>query len=147
MINITFPDGNVKQFEAPTDGFTVAASISEGFARSCVAMEADGVLQDLSAKIDADTRVSFLTTKDDQAVEILRHSAAHVMAQAILNLYPNAKLTIGPTVENGFYYDIDMEPISEDDFPKIEAEIKKIIKAKTPIKRREVSKKQHTQTI
>ncbi len=142
MINISFPDGNVKQFEAPTDGFAVAASISEGFARNCVAMEIDGELLDLSAQIGKDTGVSFLTTKDEQALEIMRHSAAHVMAQAILNLYPKAKLTIGPTVENGFYYDIDMEPISEDDFPKIEAEIKKIIKAKTPIIRREVSKQE-----
>ena len=140
MINITFPDGNVKQFEAPTDGFAVATSISEGFTRNCVAMEIDGVLVDLSAQINRDTGVSFLTTKDERALEILRHSAAHVMAQAILALYPDAKLTIGPTVENGFYYDIDMEPISEDDFPKIEAEIKKIIKAKLPIVRREVSK-------
>ncbi len=140
MINITFPDGNVKQFEPPTTGFAVAASISEGFARNCVAMEINGALVDLSTPIKNDAAVSFLTTKDADAVEILRHSAAHVMAQAIVNLYPNAKLTIGPTVENGFYYDIDMEPISEDDFPKIEAEIKKIIKAKIPIVRREVSK-------
>ncbi|MCD6586144.1 MAG: threonine--tRNA ligase [Desulfobacteraceae bacterium] len=141
MINITFPDGNVKKFEAPTDGFAVATSISEGFARNCVAMEIDGILLDLSAQIDRDTPVSFLTSRDEQALEILRHSAAHVMAQAILALYPKAKLTIGPTVENGFYYDIDMEPISEDDFPKIEAEIKKIIKEKQRITRKEVSKK------
>ncbi|MCK5783387.1 MAG: threonine--tRNA ligase, partial [Desulfobacterales bacterium] len=134
-------DGNVKQFEAPTDGFAVAVSISEGFARNCVAMEVDGTLVDLNAKIDRDAGVSFLTTKDAPALEILRHSAAHVMAQAILALYPKAKLTIGPTVENGFYYDIDMEPISEDDFPKIEAEIKKIIKEKQRITRKEVSKK------
>lgn len=142
MINITFPDGNVKQFEPPATGFAVAASISEGFARNCVAMEINGALVDLSTPIKNDAAVSFLTTKDAEAVEILRHSAAHVMAQAIVNLYPNAKLTIGPTVENGFYYDIDMEPISEDDFPKIEAEIKKIIKAKIPIVRREVSKQE-----
>jgi threonyl-tRNA synthetase len=142
MINITFPDGNVKQFEAPADGFAVASSISDGFARNCVAMEIEGTLVDLSVKIDKDTHVSFLTTKDDQALEIMRHSAAHVMAQAILNLYPKARLTIGPTVENGFYYDIDMEPISEDDFPRIEAEIKKIIKDKIPIVRREVAKQE-----
>ncbi len=142
MINITFPDGNVKQFETSTDGFVVAASISEGFARNCVAMEVDGTLVDLNTPIDRDAGVSFLTTKDEQALGIMRHSAAHVMAQAILNLYPKAKLTIGPIVENGFYYDIDMEPISEDDFPKIEAEIKKIIKAKTPFVRREVPKQE-----
>lgn len=140
MVNITFPDGNVKSFEGPVDGFAVASSISDGFARTCVAMEVDGVLTDLRTNINADASVRFITVKDEQALTIMRHSAAHVMAQAILKLYPKARLTIGPTVENGFYYDIDMEPISEDDFPKIEAEIKNIIKAKLPIVRREVPK-------
>lgn len=142
MINITFPDGNVKQFDTIPDGFTVAKSISEGFARHCVAMGINGQILDLSVRIKEDAAIRFITAKDPEALEILRHSAAHVMAQAVLNLYPDAKLTIGPTVENGFYYDIDMEPISEDAFPKIEAEIKKIIKAKMPIVRREVSKQE-----
>ena len=142
MINITFPDGNVKQFDAATDGVAVAKSISEGFARNCVAMEVDGCLMDLSARIKKDATIRFITTKDPEGLEIMRHSAAHVMAQAVLNLYPDAKLTIGPTVENGFYYDIDMEPISEDAFPKIETEIKKIINAKLPVTRREVSKQE-----
>jgi len=105
-------------------------------------MEVDGRLMDLSARIGSDTTIRFITTKDSEGLEIMRHSAAHVMAQAVLNLYPDAKLTIGPTVENGFYYDIDMEPISEDAFGKIEAQIKKIIKAKIPIVRREVSKQE-----
>ncbi|MEZ4602097.1 MAG: threonine--tRNA ligase [Desulfobacterales bacterium] len=105
----------------------------EGFARNCVAMEVDGALVDLSAKIDANATVRFLTTRDPEAVEILRHSAAHVMAQAILTLYPDAKLTIGPTVENGFYYDIDMEPISEDDFPKSRKKSKKSLRPSCPL--------------
>jgi len=142
MVNITFPDGNVKSFEGPVDGFAVASSISDGFARTCVAMEVDGTLMDLRLNIDHDAGVRFITVKDEQALTIMRHSAAHVMAQAILKLYPDARLTIGPTVENGFYYDIDMEPISEDDFPKIEAEIKKIIKDRVPIFRREVTKQE-----
>lgn len=142
MINITFPDGNVKQFDTEPDGLAVARSISEGFARNCVAMGINGQTLDLSVRIKEDATIRFITTKDPEALGILRHSAAHVMAQAVLNLYPDAKLTIGPTVENGFYYDIDMEPISEDAFPKIEAEIKKIIKAKTPILRREVTKQE-----
>jgi threonyl-tRNA synthetase len=96
----------------------------------------------LSAKISSDAKVRFLTTGDRESVDILRHSAAHAMAQAILHLYPDAKLTIGPVVEEGFYYDIDMEPISEADFPKIEAEIKKIANAKLPIIRREVPKQE-----
>jgi threonyl-tRNA synthetase len=140
MINITFPDGNIKAFESPPSGLDVAKSISDGLARNCVAMELDDNLVDLNATIDRDTKIKLITSKDPEALEILRHSSAHVMAQAILRVYPDAKLTIGPAVEDGFYYDIDMAPVSEDDFAKIEAEIKKIIKEKLPIQRREVSK-------
>jgi len=140
MINITLPDGNIKAFDGPVSGLEVAQSISEGFARNCVAMEIDDNLVDLSVAIAHDAKIRLITSKDKEGLEILRHSAAHVMAQAILRIYKDAKLTIGPAVENGFYYDIDMEPVSEDDFPKIEAEIKKIIKEKLPVKRREVVK-------
>jgi len=140
MINITLPDGNIKAFEGPVSGLEVAKSISEGFARNCVAMEIDDNLVDLSFAIDHDAQIRLITSQDKDALEILRHSAAHVMAQAILRIYKDAKLTIGPAVEDGFYYDIDMEPVSEDDFPKIEAEIKKIVKEKLPVKRREVQK-------
>jgi len=140
MINITFPDGNIKSFENITSGFDVAMSISDDFARSCVAMEIDSVFVDMNTKITKDLLVRFITKREPEALDILRHSAAHVMAQAILHVFPKAKLTIGPVVENGFYYDIDMEPVSEEDFSKIEAEMKKIIKAKIPFKRKEVSK-------
>ncbi|MCP4627331.1 MAG: threonine--tRNA ligase [bacterium] len=140
MINITLPDGNIKAFEGPVSGLEVAQSISDGFARSCVAVELDDNLVDLSFTIDHDAKIRLITSKDKEGLEILRHSAAHVMAQAILRIYKDAKLTIGPAVEDGFYYDIDMEPVSEDDFPKIEAEIKKIIKEKLPVSRREVPK-------
>jgi len=140
MINITLPDGNIKAFDGPVSGLEVAKSISEGFARNCVAMELEDNLVDLSFAIEHDAKIRLITSKDKEGLEILRHSAAHVMAQAILRIYKDAKLTIGPAVEDGFYYDIDMEPVSEDDFPKIEAEIKKIIKAKLPVKRREVLK-------
>ncbi|MFW6334913.1 MAG: threonine--tRNA ligase [Desulfosalsimonas sp.] len=142
MINITFPDKSVKQFEPPADGFTVAASISEGFARKCVAMEANSRLLDMSAQITEDAQVRFITTDDPEALDVLRHTAAHVMAQAVLRLYPDAQPTIGPVVEGGFYYDFDMDPISEDDFGRIEAEMKKIVKEKLPIYREEVSKEQ-----
>lgn len=140
MVNITFPDGHIQQFETNTSGLDVAQSISEGFARNCVAMELGTSLVDLDTSITEDSSVRFITTKDPEALEILRHSAAHVMAQAILHLYKDAKLTIGPVVEDGFYYDIDMEPISEDHFEKIEQEMQRIIKAKIPIKRKSVSK-------
>jgi len=140
MISITLPDGNIKAFNQAVSGLEVAASISEGLARNCVAMELDHRLVDLNTPIERDATVRLVTTKDAEALEIMRHSAAHVMAQAILRLYKGAKLTIGPVVEDGFYYDIDMPPVSEEDFPKIEAEIQKIVKAKIPIRRREVTK-------
>jgi len=142
MINITFPDGNTKTFENPVTGLEVARSISEGLARNSIAMQLDGTLVDLNTVIDHDARVRLITPKDPEALDILRHSAAHVMAQAILRLYKDAKLTIGPAVENQFYYDVDMPPVSEEDFPRIEAEMKKIVRQKLPIRRREVSKQQ-----
>ncbi|MBW2605344.1 MAG: threonine--tRNA ligase [Deltaproteobacteria bacterium] len=140
MVNITFPDGNIKSFENKPTGLDVAKSISDGFARNCVAVEVNGELVDLNTTITHDSEIRLITTKDPEALKILRHSAAHVMAQAILHLYKDAKLTIGPSVEDGFYYDIDMEPVSEDDFEKIEAEMKKAVKAKTPFERRIVPK-------
>jgi threonyl-tRNA synthetase len=140
MVTITLPDGSRREFEQPPTGLEVARSISEGFARNCVVMEIGGLTVDLSAAIDTDAEIRFLTTKDPEALEVMRHSAAHVMAQAILHLYPEAKLTIGPVVEDGFYYDIDMPPVSEEDFARIEAEMKKIVKAKLPLVREEVSK-------
>lgn len=140
MVNITFPDGNRKGFENNPTGLDVAKSISDGFARNCVAMELNSTLVDLNTTITHDANVRLITTKDPEALEVLRHSAAHVMAQAVLHLYKDAKLTIGPSVEDGFYYDIDMEPVSEDDFEKIESEMKKAIKAKIPFERSVVSK-------
>lgn len=140
MIHITLPDGNRKEFDKAPTGFDVATGISEGLARSAVAMALDGKLTDLHTRITRDASIRLITPKDPEALEILRHSAAHVMAQAILRIYKDAKLTIGPVVEDGFYYDIDMKAISEEDFPKIETEIQSIIKAKLPIRRREITK-------
>ncbi|MBI9087778.1 MAG: threonine--tRNA ligase [Desulfobacterium sp.] len=142
MINITFPDNSIKTFEEYPKGMDVARGISEGLARNCVAMEIEGQLFDLDQEIREDCNIRLVTTKDAEAVEILRHSCAHVMAEAVQNLYSDAKLTIGPVVEDGFYYDIDMTPISEDDFPAIEAEMQKIIKAKKPFERSVVSKEE-----
>lgn len=140
MVTITLPDGSIKQFEQPPTGVDVAMGLSEGLARECVAVEIDEQLVDLTRPITADSHVRLVTTRDPEAIEIMRHSAAHVMAQAVLRLYPDAKLTIGPVVEDGFYYDIDMEPISEEAFAEIESEMRKIVKAKIPIVRREVTK-------
>ncbi len=140
MINITFPDNTIKNFKDIPTGMDVAISISEGFARNCVAMKINDQLLDLSLPIKQDASISFITAKDEEGLEILRHSSAHVMAEAVLNIYKDAKLTIGPVVEDGFYYDIDMDPISEDDLGAIETQMKKIIKAKATFERQVVSK-------
>ena len=140
MVNITLPDGSSKQFDEIPSGLDVARSISEGLARDCVAMEVEGQIIDLERPIATDAAVRLITQRDPEGLDIMRHSAAHVMAQAVLRVCDQAKLTIGPVIDDGFYYDIDMPPISEDDFPQIEAEMKKIVKAKLPIRRREVSK-------
>ncbi|MCP3944362.1 MAG: threonine--tRNA ligase [Desulfobacteraceae bacterium] len=142
MIKITFPDNAIKTFEEAPTGMEIAQGISEGFARNCVAVKIKDNLQDLNLPIKEDSSVSFITTNDDEGLHILRHSSAHVMAEAVLALYADAKLTIGPVVEDGFYYDIDMPPISKDDLGAIEGEMKKIIKAKNCFKRRVVSKKE-----
>ena len=140
MITITFPDNAVKTFEDIPTGMEIAIGISEGFARNCVAVKIEDRLLDLSLPIREDAAISFITANDEEGLEILRHSSAHVMAEAVLNLYSDAKLTIGPVVEDGFYYDIDMSPISEDDLSTIEAEMKKIIKAKSNIVRNEINR-------
>jgi len=142
MINITLPDNSIKSFDSSPSGMDVALSISEGFARNCVAMEIDGRVLDLNHKIQEDSRIRLITTKDKEALEVLRHSAAHVMAEAVQNLYPDAALTIGPVVEDGFYYDIDMPPVSEEDFPAIEAEMNNIIKAKKSFERKVVTREE-----
>lgn len=140
MINITFPDNSIKIFENIPTGMDVAKSISEGFARNCVAMKICDRLLDLSIPVKEDCAISFITANDDEGLDILRHSSAHVMAEAVLNIYKDAKLTIGPVVEDGFYYDIDMAPISKDDLGSIEAEMKKIIDAKNTFERKVVTK-------
>lgn len=142
MINITFPDNSIKSFENIPTGMDIAKSISDGFARNCVAMKINDQLLDLDQTVKEDTAISFITPNDDEGLEILRHSSAHVMAEAVLNIYKSAKLTIGPVVEEGFYYDIDMDPISKDDLGAIETEMKKIIKDKNTFKRKVVSKEE-----
>ncbi len=142
MINITLPDRNIKSFENPPTGQEIAKSISEGLARDTVAVEVNGDTIDLYRPIDHDAEIRLITTKDPEALEIMRHSAAHLMAHAICRVYKDAHLTIGPVVEDGFYYDIDMEPVSEEDFSKIEAEMKKLVKEKLPIHRKVITKKE-----
>ena len=142
MIHITLPDGSIKEFETAPTGLEVARSISEGLARDCVAMELDGQLQDIYRPIDADATLRLITTRDEEALDIMRHSAAHVMAQAILRLNNKAKLTIGPVIDDGFYYDIDMEQsLTPDDLVAIEKEMNRIIGEKSKLRCARSSKK------
>ncbi|MFO1243119.1 MAG: threonine--tRNA ligase [Rickettsiales bacterium] len=136
-ISITLPDGSIRQYPAPVTGFQIAESIGPGLAKAALAMKVDGIQRDLSEPINADSKVSLLTLKDEEGLDIMRHTTtAQVLARAVKELYPSAKLAIGPTIENGFYYDIDFTgPISVEDLPKIEAKMHEIIKRGLTVKR------------
>lgn len=128
MVKITLPDGNEKKFEKEVNALEIAKSISEGLSRVAVACKINGTFEDLTTTISEDSTVEIITTKDKESLEILRHTVAHVFAQALLRVFPKAKITIGPTTENGFYYDVDYDDLSEEHFPLIEEEMSKIIK-------------------
>ena len=144
MINIKLPDGSVKQFEQPVSCLAIAESISAGLVRNAVCAEVNGVLCDLSHIVDADADYKVHTLKDEEGLAVLRHSTAHLMAQAISHLWKNAKFAIGPSIKNGFYYDIDFEGtvIAPEDLEKIEAEMTKIVKEDLPIVREEMSREE-----
>ncbi|MCI8564961.1 MAG: threonine--tRNA ligase [Lachnospiraceae bacterium] len=135
-MKITLKDGSVKAYAQPLPILEVAKDLSEGLARMACVGEVDGETADLRTVLDHDCSLNILTARDENGLSALRHSASHVMAQAVKRLYPSAKLAIGPSIADGFYYDIDFaEPISSEDLEKIEAEMKKIIKEALPIER------------
>jgi len=136
-ISITFPDGNKKDYEKGITGNEIAENISKSLAKEAIAMSLNGIQKDLSDTINSDSSIAIITTKNDEGLEIMRHTlTAQVLAKAVKNIYPSAKLAIGPTIENGFYYDVMFkEPISSEDLPKIEDEMHKIIASKTTIKK------------
>ena len=128
MPAITLPDGSIRRFDGPVTGTTIAADIGPGLARAALAMKVDEVLVDLSREITADAAVTFVTRKDAMALEMIRHDCAHVLAEAVQALFPGTQVTIGPSIENGFYYDFATEvPFTTDDFPAIEAKMREII--------------------
>ncbi|MDJ0388372.1 threonine--tRNA ligase [Roseomonas sp. E05] len=128
MPAITLPDQSVRAFDGAVTGTTVAAAIGPGLAKAALAMKVDGKLRDLSARIDHDAEVRFVTRKDPEALELIRHDAAHVLAEAVQELFPGTQVTIGPAIENGFYYDFARnEPFKPEDFPAIEAKMREII--------------------
>ncbi len=137
-MNILLKNGSL-QVEEGASCADAAKSISEGLARSAVAAKVNGTLCDLSSKLTDGDTLEIITLKDKEGLDVYRHTCAHVLAQAVKNVYPTCNLAIGPVIENGFYYDIDFKtPISQDDFAKIETEMLKIIKANTPIERFEL---------
>jgi len=142
-VKITFPDGEQKGFPSGVTPRQIAESIGPGLARAALAAKIDGRLIDLDSPINQDTQVHLITFKDPEGRDLYRHSSAHIMAQAVKRLFPQAKLAIGPAIEDGFYYDIDFpEPISPEDLSKIEQEMKKIIKEDIRFERRELSRKE-----
>jgi threonyl-tRNA synthetase len=141
MIKLTFPDGAVKEFSAGTTIEDVAASISPGLKKKAIAGKVNGEMYDLRRPIETDGPIEIITPDRDEALEVLRHSTAHLMAQAIKRLYKNVKLGVGPVIEGGFYYDMDLEEsLTPEDLPLIEKEMKKIINENIEIVRNEVSR-------
>lgn len=135
-MKVTLKDGSVKEYAQAMSVIDIAKDLSEGLARAACAGEVDGEVVDLRTVVDHDAAVNILTAKDEKGLAALRHTTSHVMAQAVKRLYPNTKLAIGPSIADGFYYDMEFEtPLTSDDFEKIEAEMKKIVKEDLKIER------------
>ncbi|MGG5316689.1 threonine--tRNA ligase [Enterococcus sp. AZ072] len=143
-VNISFPDGSVKEFHEGVTGREIAESISKSLAKKAMAVVVNGELEDLTRPIDQDAELKIITDKDEEALFLMRHSTAHLMAQAMRRLFPNIHFGVGPAIDSGFYYDTDNEDgqVSEEDFPAIEKEMKKIVKENLPIERKVMSREE-----
>ncbi len=143
MIKVSLPSGDVKQFENAVNMFEIAKSISNSLAKKALAAKVDGEMVDMRYILDKDASVEIITTETEEGVEVIRHSAAHLMAQAVIRLFPGTKVAIGPSIENGFYYDFDpKEQFVEGDLEKIEAEMKRIVKEDIKIERVEMPREE-----
>ena len=141
MIEVTLPDGSKREFDSPVTVGDVAASIGAGLARAALAGKVNGKLVDLSHPITENSTVSIVTDKDPEGLEIIRHSTSHLMAQAVKELYPEAQITIGPVIENGFYYDFSLpKHLTNEDLPLIEKKMDEIVKRDRPIVREEMDR-------
>ena len=130
MVAITLPDGGIKTFDGPITGTAIAESISKSLSKKAIAVKVDGVLEDLFVPIERDASVEIITRDGDDALELVRHDAAHLLAQAVQELFPGTQVTIGPVIEDGFYYDFAREePFSSDDFAKIEKKMAQLVDA------------------
>lgn len=134
-MKITLKDGSVKEYSEAKSVYDIAADISEGLARVACAGEVDGEVVDLRTVLDKDCNLNIITASDEEGLKVIRHTASHVLAQAVKKLFPDAKITIGPAIEDGFYYDFDHAPFSREDLDNLEAEMKKIIKEGHELKR------------
>ena len=141
MIEVTLPDGSKREFNSPVTVGDVAASIGAGLARAALAGKVNGKLVDLSHPITENSTVSIVTDKDPEGLEIIRHSTSHLLAQAVKELYPQAQITIGPVIENGFYYDFSLpKHLTNEDLPLIEKKMDEIVKRDLPIVREEMDR-------
>ncbi|RYM06047.1 threonine--tRNA ligase [Sporolactobacillus sp. THM7-7] len=144
-IHLTFPDGSVREYEQGITSEQVAASISSSLKKKAVAGKINGVLYDLSRPIESDASIEIIPQDSEDGLNMMRHSCAHLLAQALKRLYPDVKLGIGPVIENGFYYDVDMaHTLTKEDFPAIEKEMKKIVNENLLITRKVVSREEAT---
>lgn len=134
-MKITLKDGTHKEYSAPMSIYQIASDISEGLARMACAGEIDGEVKDLRTIVEADCALNILTANDKAGLAAMRHTASHVLAEAVKRLFPNARFAIGPSIENGYYYDFEHEPFTREDLDRIEAEMKKIIKEGKPLER------------
>ncbi len=134
-MKITLKDGSVKEYASAMSVYEIAQDISEGLARVACCGEVDGQVVDLRDTVDKDCNLNILTANDKEGLKVLRHTTAHVLAEAVKRLFPEAKLTIGPSIDNGYYYDFDHAPFSREDLDKLEAEMKKIIKEGAKLER------------
>src|SRR6201996_8561554 len=140
-IALTFPDGAKREFPKDITGLDIAKGISPSLAKRTVAMALDGVVTDLSDPIEQDARLEFISREDSRALELIRHDAAHVLAEAVQSLWPGTQVTIGPVIENGFYYDFFRnQPFTPEDFPAIEKRMREIIARDKPFLKRVVSR-------
>ncbi|MEM9224815.1 MAG: threonine--tRNA ligase, partial [Pseudomonadota bacterium] len=148
MVRITFPDGASREYASGVTGTEVASSISKSLAKKTVAMAVDGVVTDLADPIDRDANVRFISRKDPEALELIRHDAAHVMAEAVQSLFPGTQVTIGPVIKDGFFYDFYREkPFTTDDLPAIERKMREIIAANRPFTKEVWSRQKARETF
>src|ERR1700741_1699343 len=136
QIQITLPDGSAKSLPRGATGADVAAAIGPGLAKDALAIQVDGKMWDLDRPIEADAKVRIITRKDEEALEMIRHDAAHMLAMAAQELFPGTKIAIGPPIEDGFYYDMDPpQPFTPEDLPRIEARMRELVKEDLPVHR------------